>query len=373
MKFRRVIYGMLLMALFSCAKEKGRAVSSPTDGPVPILFQTAVGIEQEEREDPKSTISAWSGQELMIFGIYRRDGVLDLSPTGRYIDGVFSQAPSGGSGGFLPPLPNEQTAESYFYPTTGTLDFFACCLAGVPYPDDLFDTYTVSGRVLHRISEKYVNQQDRTLAFPIQVDGTQDVLAAYADRVADCSRSPIISPDQAYSGSAARENVYPTLRFFHVLSRLSLKAKAMGPGVRIKDIYIRARNAAELVVVRPNPASSPSVEIHPEDVPADLIVETAAPYDSSPLPTDRLRDLGECLIVPGDSRCIVYFTLKQDGKEGESDSHVTVDMGQYGLTFQSGMWYDINLSIYGPQKVEMTVTMSPWGTGYGEFDINPYI
>lgn len=360
----------LSLLLFSCVKENGGNVSASADGPVPILFQTSTSIQQEEREDPKSVIDSWSGQELMVFGIHRRNGVLDLSRSGRYIDGAKTQAPSAGTAGYIS-LNNEQTDNPYFYPSQGTLDFFSCCLAGATYPSDLYETYTESGRTLHRIAEKYINSQAMTLAFSITVDGTQDVMTAYADREADSRRSEVISPDEAYSSHSARENVYPTLHFSHVLSRLSLKAKAMSPGLWVEDVRVTARNTARLVAVRPNPASTPSLEIDPEDEPASLVVERSVPFGQSALPTDHFQDLGDCMIVPGDTQCVVFFTLRQDGKEGVGTTNVTVDMNKYNLAFESSMWYDINLSIYGLQNVSITVTMNPWVSGYGEFDINP--
>ncbi len=372
MKVRWLIWMALSLLLFSCAKENGGSVPASNDEPVPILFQTSMTIQQEEREEPKSAIDTWSGQELMVFGIHRRNGVLDLSRSGRYIDGVKTSAPSGGYGGYIS-LNNEQTDNPYFYPTQGTLDFFSCCLAGATYPSDLFETYTESGRTLRRIAEKYINSQAMTLAFNITVNGTQDVMTAYADRVADSRRSDVISPDEAYSSHSARENVYPTLHFSHVLSRLSIKAKAVSSGLTVRNVSVNARNKARLVAVRPNPGSTPSLEIDPEDAPGTLIVETPASLGQSELPTDRFQDLGDCMIVPGDTQCMVFFTIKQDGKDGEGTTNVTVDMSQYGLTFKSGMWYDINLSIFGPHEVTMTVTMNPWGAGYGEFEINPDI
>ncbi|MBP5539918.1 MAG: fimbrillin family protein [Bacteroidales bacterium] len=360
----------LSLLLLSCAKERGGDVSAVTDEPVPILFQTSMNIRQEERDSPKSVIDTWSGQELMVFGIYRRNGVLDLGRSGRFIDGAKTQAPSAGSAGYIS-LTNELTDNSYFYPSQGTLDFFSCCLAGASYPSDLYETYSESGHSLHRIAEKYINSQDMTLAFKITVDGTQDVMAAYADREADSRRSEVISPDEAYSSHSARENVYPTLHFSHVLSRLSIKAKAVSPGLWVRNVSVSARNTARLVAVRPNPGSTPSLEIDPEDAPGPLKVESPVPFAQSALPTDDFRDLGDCMIVPGDTQCVVFFTLKQEGKEGEDTTNVTVDMSKYGLVFKPGMWYDIKLSIFGPQSVEpVTAEMYPWVSGYGAFDIN---
>ena len=212
-----------------------------------------------------------------------------------------------------------------------------------------------------------------TIAFNITVNGTQDVMTAYADREADSRRSVAISPDEVYSSHSARENVYPTLHFSHALSRLSIKAKAMSSGLTVKAVRVSARNKARLLAVRPNPASTPSLAINPDDEPGSLIVESPVPLGDSELPTDRFQDLGDCMIVPGDTQCVVFFTLKQEGKETDGTTNVTVDMSKYNLTFESGMWYDINLSIFGPEEVTMTVTMTPWGSGYGEFDLNPDI
>ena len=362
----------LSLLLFSCAKEKGGSMSAMGEEPMPILFQTSMDIQQEEREDPKSAIDAWSGQELMVFGIHRRSGSLDLSRSGRYIDGARTSAPAGGSAGYIS-LINEQTDNPYFYPSQGTLDFFSCCLSGATYPLDLYETYTESGRTLHRIAEKYINSQDMTLSFNIKVDGTQDVMTAYADREADSRRSGTISPDEAYSSHSARENVYPTLHFSHALSRLSIRAKAVSSGLWVRNVSVVGRNKARLEPVRPNPASTPSLEIDPEDAPGSLVVEGSVPFDQWELPTDSYRHLGDCMMVPGDTQCVVFVTLKQGDREDEGTTNVPVDMSKYGLAFESGMWYDINLTIFGPQEVSATVTMSPWMSGYGAFDINPDI
>ena len=370
MKGKTIIY--LALALASCSKQGGQE-QLPLEEPQPIFFQTQVSVREEEREDPKSTITAWNGEELMIFGLYRRDGILDLGPDGRYIDGATGNAPVGGETDLIS-LTNPSTQLYYFYPLQGTLDFFACYLGkregneGAEVPEDLFDDTSVP-----KINEKYISLQAMTLGFNIKVDGTQDIMTAFADRYADCrsaSGSYVISPDAAYGSQSARMGVYPKLKFFHVLTRLSLFAKAMTAGLTVTGVRVAGRNSAKLLPVRPNPSTSSSFEFLEGGDQGTLVVEGGALPVS--LSTTSVVSVGETMMIPGGLSCVVYLDLEQEGVAGMATTSVSVDLSsiQSGMTFREGMWYDIVLSVYGAQQVDFVVNMTPWKSGYGEFDLD---
>ena len=371
MKGRIIIF--LALLLVSCSKQ-GRDEQWAADVPQPIVFQSLMSVREEEREDPKSTISTWNREELMVFGIHRRNGNPDLSSSGRYIDGADGNAPVGATG--LITLNNPSTGLPYFYPLQGTLDFFACYLGkradneGAKVPGDLFEDSLVK-----KINEKYISLSDMTLGFTITVDGTQDIMTAYADRDADCRSasnpgSYIISPDEAYGSQSARMGVYPKLKFSHVLTRLSFSAKAMTEGLTVKDVRAAGRNSARLMPVRPNPSKTSSFEYLSDGDQGSLAVE-GIQYPVS-LSTTSVRSIGETMMIPGGTLCMVYLDLKQLGVDGIATTTVSVDLAtiESGMTFQEGMWYDIVLSVYGAQRVEVDVTMNPWRSGYGEFDID---
>lgn len=347
MNGKSLILAALLTAFAACDRQAPDAPAL-ADLPEPVLFRTEMDIRTEERENPKSALNAWDGEQLMIFGIHRRNGSLDLSESGRYIDGVMGTAPSGASG--FVSLLNPATGNPFYYPSQGTLDFFACHLADA------------------QVYGKNVNLQAMTLAFNITVDGTQDIMTAGTDRDADCRKAGayVISPDNAYSSQAARKNVYPTLHFSHVLSRLSLSAKAMTAGLTVTDMRVTGRNTARLVPVRPD-LSRPSLEMLPDSNPGTLKVEGSFPLSLS---TETARPLGETMLVPGDARCVVFVSLRQADQEGTTDVTVDLEKIQSGLTFQPGVWYNIVLSIYGLEQVGVDVTMNPWVSGYGGFDLN---
>ena len=371
MKGRIIIF--LALLLVSCSKQ-GRDEQWAADVPQPIVFQSLMSVREEEREDPKSTISTWNREELMVFGIHRRNGNPDLSSSGRYIDGADGNAPVGATG--LITLNNPSTGLPYFYPLQGTLDFFACYLGkradneGAKVPGDLFEDSLVK-----KINEKYISLSDMTLGFTITVDGTQDIMTAYADRDADCRSasnpgSYIISPDEAYGSQSARMGVYPKLKFSHVLTRLSFSAKAMTEGLTVTDVRAAGRNSARLMPVRPNPSTRSSFEYLPGGDQGSLAVEGIR-YPV-PLSTTSAKDIGETMMIPGGSSCMVYLDLKQLGIDEVATTSVSVDLTtiESGMTFQEGMWYDIVLSVYGAQRVEFAVAMNPWRSGYGEFDID---
>lgn len=367
----------LALMLASCSKQVREEQPSLSDQPQPIVFQSQMSVREEERDNPKSTITAWNGEELMVFGFYRRDGMLDLSSNGRYIDGATGNAPTGESS--LISLKNPSTGLPYFYPLQGTLDFFACYLGaragnrGAEVPGDLFENDPGSETLVKKINEKYISLQAMTLGFNIKVDGTQDVMTAFADRDADCrsaSGSYVISPDAAYGSQSARMGVYPKLKFSHVLTRLSLSAKAMTEGLKVTSVRVSGRNSAKLMPVRPNPATTSSFEFLQDGDQGTLIVEGVS-YPVS-LYTTRAESIGETMMIPGGSSCVVFLDLKQADAASVTTTNVSVDLStiQSGMTFQEGMWYDIVLSVYGAQRVEFDVTMNPWRSGYGEFNLD---
>ena len=164
--------------------------------------------------------------------------------------------------------------------------------------------------------------------------------------------------------------VYPKLKFSHVLTRLSFSAKAMTEGLTVTDVRAAGRNSARLMPVRPNPSTRSSFEYLPGGDQGSLAVEGIR-YPV-PLSTTSAKNIGETMMIPGGSSCMVYLDLKQLGIDEVATTSVSVDLTtiESGMTFQEGMWYDIVLSVYGAQRVEFAVAMNPWRSGYGEFDID---
>ena len=369
-----------LLALASCSKTRVQ-VSSDADeednSPVAVRlgFNLSSGAVRT-----KASVGEWSGQEG-IFVYSFPTNVISNSEV--FINNVEAASPASGTEGQIEVKRSVATGEEPFYYDVGkqTYDFYGY------YVGDARDVSPVIDDALQRITT------------PVTIDGSQDVMLAVADKEADCTLGPtednpsrkVINPANAYSAYAARKGVHPNLVFEHQLSRFVFNVKAGdedGTRVRIDAINMTCTTKGVLTVASligerglvPDADSKDVISLKPDEQLQAFVPE----YDDGSHASDPdytpYKQVGESLMVLPDTQyeleLKMHFTDAQDPAIQSGNTFyyrytLTPDLLDIAgrTSFEAGYQYNVNIAVYGLQKVSVFVTLTQWGEG-GSMEID---
>ena len=276
-----------------------------------------------------------------------------------------------------------------------------------------------------------VASKDSAIAVPFIIDGSQDLMVAKAI-LTDDQKALLPAADQgkAYSAYTARKDVQPNMTFNHQLTQLNFNVYAGNKGgenIFIKEIRVKSRNTGKLLVVY-NPSVTDYIQW--EETPQFLKLQEEA---ASATPTDKLVALNNGITwyitsaseyemnipatKPSDMSMFSKYhpewkegAAKQDSVSigagilvapaGASTYDVEFDVVQYydidgnripfsqstysyptqripppttgksAGEFQAGWAYNINLTVWGLQKIDITAVLTAWQDG-GSIPVDP--
>ncbi len=368
---------------------------------------TVGGVEDEDEENSSSNL--WQGQLVNVFML--NQGTLDIamfasgdSETPIYDNAVF-KTPEGKNSDYASFAGNEKK----YYPATGNFDFWGYRLDDAENGD-----YTVNA--------------DGTITVPFHLTGSQDVMVAKAvpttDDITKLTASSENDATRYFSAFSARRGVQPNLTFNHVLSRLTFTVKAGadkkesalaacgypagatseadrvdGDGVFVDSIKVYSKTTGKLVVAYtpevaanyPTPASQVVFDEITQGMEAVSLMQRAAgATEADNLETltpvrpewdfakDKAKDddvVGEALLLApmNNYEMVVYMSQKiEDVPEPVvSTLPATVKLSGEGGAFQAGMTYNVNISIYSLEKIEVKTTLTGWEPGGDTVPVNP--
>ena len=359
-----VLVAVPIMVL-SCQNAPRPVETDGQEGLVPIVLYSGIQIEEETRATSATgPVEAWSSlkDDLRIYGIERNADGLDVTG-GRYIDDKQVPPPEEGTSKldlFYRVLGGEKQLYSYVH--LKKYDFFAYYAANAG------------------IGIKNYDAQTQTVSFDVTIDGSQDVMMAYADKVEDTKDSDI-EPGEAYSDQSARHGVHPLLRFSHQLCRMIFRIRDSKPqeqadvySLIMTDARIESRSRATMAVVRPDAAAyngfTPIGD--PEFLPVWYWEEEEFRHVSErPVDLDgEFKDLGEVMVMPGEQTYILRITVKQSNYHLTETVDIDVPI-DFGKETEPGYIYKVSVSFRGRETVTSTVSMEPWKDQHGSFQLDP--
>lgn len=357
----------------------------------------------------------WAGQEFWVYMLNK--GTMKVAkyadPDGTESD-VYNNmqftAPSSTASG----LASTTNGEICYYPVSGNYDFWGYVVdnaAGqrgqqptVKMLDATGQTTTDENQAVKRVVD-------------ITIDGTQDIMAGKADPTSDDISKLGTRAGDYFSAYAARKSVQPNIKFNHLLTRFTFKVKAgnkatAGNGQNTEAMAVQSIKLASLTQGHLTIA-------HTEDMAVtDLLTfdGTAATVDEYGVATlndavqravkqraagstanDQLEDLdpvtltwddaenkgvehqiGEALLVaPGETVYPLTIDLQQNVQTNTGGSTTTPKQLQFkhnltmgnGMKFEAGKSYEIVITVYGLEKIDVTATLVPWADG-GKIDID---
>lgn len=361
-------------------------------------------------------VDAWAKQNLYVFG-YRRASYRDSYPpdfTNAFIDGVCAQAPSGSLEGRIS-LYNQVSkdgklyAEPFYYGYSNgqyaTYNFYAC------YFDDAVKVNDGAIAGLEKTKEQ--------VAVPYEIDGTQDLMTAYANQIADVKGTDV-NAEYAYSGFSARSGVTPNLKFRHCLSQFRFNlTNRSNANLRLDSIKFNSYSKGRLVICN---RDTEKLGIVPDE---SSTVDFLCSYQNGgkaglalPVRTNNGGEdvytsvsAGSLLVTPkvgAGSKATyrhdisVYLSLEVEKTELDKNGNVVyekdgktpkvvkeyqkMDAVPYAITpelvvpeggkqgdvnkFEAGKYYNVNISVYSWEKIEVLVSLTEWVDG-GAVDIDP--
>ncbi len=259
---------------------------------------------------------------------------------------------------------------------------------------------------------------------PFVINGGQDLMIAKTDKATDLAGKTGVAPSKLYSAYSARRSVVPNLQFEHVLSRFTFKVKAGAESagdILVESIKLRSNDRGTLNIVGGKdavtwnaPASTlPALELKKKNSTSGLLeaieaqpIKVTAPNNGGQFDKEAQSEdpIGESLMVaPGQetytlvlSRKFRNYTADEITKldtdkpnHGKTindpissqpipDQEITIKMSDVvlsgtalgaGAKAEAGKSYEVILVVYGPEPVDVQVTLKPW-TNSGTVDVD---
>lgn len=367
--FRLIFTALLVCSLaLSCAKtEVDGAVDNgtPEEAPAPVEFSTNLNVNAVA--STKAGIDAWASQKLYIYA-FPTNTIPAASSDSILIKNAVAIAPlSGGSTAQSINVYKEGTTLYYYTADKTTYDFFAYFVADgyAGYPNAPVPTINAKTNV----------------TLPIVLNGTQDIMLATTDKEADVVGKGV-APSSAYSAYSARKEVIPNLVFQHQLSRFVFRIIAGnddGTKIKIEKVTLESPSKADLRIANigsaagiANPTDTKAFELTKKDGGAEITAFKPKLKVSKEFDDDD--QIGESImVIPGKEHKLV-IEMQQYGDDSRTTPVADPFKYEYvlktsmvsdmtGDTFLAGYQYNVNVVVYGREKVLVNVTLTPWGTG----------
>lgn len=331
-----------LCAAVSCQKNAQNVVDPDENLPagtlVPVKFASNLVTVSTKA---LGGIDAWSSNvKLNIYGIAHENGVIKTDDI--LIDNVQADAPDGADGA----ISVLNGSEPFYYDLDKKYEFFGY------FADD-----AVTGAPVVSAD---------AISVPVTIDGTQDIMLAKADRVADAGQ---YAPEKCYSAWSARKGVVPSLNFQHQLARFKFFVtcgttdQTFDGKMKFKSLSIASPASGYLVVAGDTPGLVATAGA-PE---ADLALVMANPLDI--VTTLNKEQIGESLMVfPGQTEYTIKYTLSQEGKADDVEATAILNLAQ-GAAFEAGKQYSVNITVYSLESVKINVSLAPWDIVNDEINI----
>ena len=340
---------------------------------MPVLF----GSNLQSSISTRSVMESWTGGEnLYIYGLRRVDDKYVLpsgtdpyaenDPNAYLIRNVVAKSPTSGTHGEIKVYRNPTTQEYFYYRES-------------PYYYNFYGYYVADAA---GANPSPVERTD-TIALRVAIDGTQDIMLAHTSRRADAAGTGV-DISRVYGAYAARHRVTPDLIFEHELSRFDFKLKAgntmTASDVTVQSLTVSSKTVGSLVIASNDTIAIPR-GIYPSTT--QTPVALTVPGASGALSLDG-GEFGSIMVMPGASIYQVELQVKQTGytlNDGIVTQKMDIDFSKIKPSpsssqsvdskGESGHKYDVMITVYGLEKVQIEVTMSSWDSQHGYFEIDP--
>ena len=355
-----------LVALAACSKSPIAESVDPDEvfaetDLYPITFSSNV-VSTKSQVKGGGSVAAWdNSQTLYVYGIKRDEAtaVLDLNE-GIQINNVAAVAPDGVTEGAInvydPAYPGED--RPFYYDNSARYDFFGY------YVDDAF----VAGQ-----EDPELDTDAGTITLPVEIDGTQDVMLAYADRDSAVAGTAY-SAAKMFSAYGVRKGIIPNLKFEHQLSRFIFQVKkgtvpdggeqVVQPGVLyINSLSVDSYANALMTIVGENRGLAIPVDAELTYFP---LTDRGTAFGQT-LVEGTAKVLGESVMVmPGRETYNLKFILENEAGVQQETNNMSFNIAGGAL---AGKSYTITLTVYNLETIQINVSLVDWDDNTDPIDI----
>lgn len=243
-----------------------------------------------------------------------------------------------------------------------------------------------------------VERTDYAVRFPVQIDGSQDLMSAKAELTEDQLPDASLEEEEkeqilahAFSQYTARRDIHPTFLFKHHLTRLRFEIYSglpKGEEVYVDSIRVSSKDRCVFTVAHKN-GESMGVDFSQfngyamlkltERDGSPLMQDTYHPASGSdyslPVYSREKVEVGGSILAAPDTEYTVNLHFKETLESGRVYEHNNVITIQHSSgRFLAGNQYVVRVAVYGLMDVDVTVGLEPWEDG-GSLVIdeeNPY-
>lgn len=353
-----------------------------------------------------SESNAWAGQYLWVSMLDK--GTLNATKY-EAVGGVVSDGPIFEDKLFVAPADGDEgltTADDgtiAYYPTQGASDFWGYRVDDAANLNDEpgFSPKTKPAVLLCNSQNEEVEAAQATRrVVELKINGSQDIMAGKAEIGADADLLGT-QPENFFSAFSARKGVQPNINFNHLLTRFTFQVKAgnkaatgdAGAGtqpVQVTKVTVSSKNCAKLVVAYTE-AQQPQLLTFNDEEPVELALmqrtgsanDALTALQTVPLTWNAEENEGETLpvgeslmVAPGETEYTMHLTLAQtvqvkaDGTTASKTLEIIKPIKLPSAdAFQAGHSYNVVITVYGLEKVDVNATLVPWRDG-GSIDID---
>lgn len=335
--------------------------------PEPIQFGSNVATSVTKALGP---IDAWDAKQTIgVFG-YVRTANMDYRDV--FIDDVKAASPMGD--GAIVVTNKSNNDEPFYYNATNAYDFYAY------YLDNAL-----------RNNTSIIKNQDRVYC-AVRIDGTQDIMLAKADPASDIAAAQAkyaddpeklarvnqVTAHDAYSGYAARRYVHPNLKFEHQLTRINVVVTPMtadAQNIKVTSLKMdKCFTDGTLNIVsateRGLTVSNTTVkELHFLQSNGTGLIEITDvnPISLTDTEVGTPINAGVGMLLMPQTSYDLKMKFEQKGTSTGNDETFVITPamieGNTATTFEAGKQYNVNIKLYGFQKIELSVELTAWENG----------
>jgi len=376
----------------SCSKGKNQP-ADPTPNvvdeiddttPQPVLFGVNNAVVKSSIST-KAAVDAWAAtlpDSLYVLGLHNNG-------TDVLIDNVGAKAPGSNLGRDAINVynPDATVANEPFYYGMGASDVYS--FYGYYVGEAYKYQYNTTTKKFEAITTPAVPKKptlDPDYKLTVQFDGSTDIMLAKTDKEADfAARAPqyaskYVTADQIYSAKAARRGVHPDLIFEHQLSRFVFYLQAanaqVATHIKLDSLTLGSKYEATLDVdgnsiVFPGDATD-TLDFVLKNADGTKVTNQALLYDSganvgTPEADDFVKVGESIMVAPGQQNYYLKLGLKSDQitaaipvTEQKIDLSELIAGVPGTYAAEPGKKYVVKMMVYGPEAVQITVTLAPW-------------
>lgn len=232
-----------------------------------------------------------------------------------------------------------------------------------------------------------VERTDYAVRFPVQIDGSQDLMSAKAELTEEQLANTSFDEEEtelilshAYSQYTAQRDIHPTFLFKHHLTRLRFEIYSglpKGETVYVDSIRVSSRTKCVFTVAHQNGENMgldfsqfngySMLKLTERDGSA-LQPDTYHPASGSdyslPVYEREKVEVGGSVLAAPETEYTINLHFKETKESGEVHTHNNELVIRHSSgNFMAGNQYVVRVAVYGLLDVNVTVDLEPWEDG----------